>query len=270
MVGLINVQYAIFDGEIYILEVNPRASRTIPVRQQGDRRSAGQARRAGDGRQEARRARLYDRARAEPRRGQGIGVPVRAFSGRRYYSRSGNEIDRRGDGNRHHVRDGVSPRRNSRRLSDLPLDGLVFISVRDDDKPQLGPIARGLADDGLRLVATGGTARFIHTLGYRCETVNKVARRESAHCRCDARGKDRDGDQHARRDRHRRFVFDSAHRARNAAAVISPRWRGRRPRSKESRRSNPNHSKSAPCRTITAVRMPRTRALKADARITSR
>jgi len=58
--------------------------------------------------------------------------------------------------------------------SDLPLDGRVFISVRDDDKPQLGPIARGLIDMGLRLVATRGTARAIETLGYQCETINKV------------------------------------------------------------------------------------------------
>ena len=49
VVGLINVQYAIYEGEIYILEVNPRASRTIPFHQQGDRRSSRQTRGACDG-----------------------------------------------------------------------------------------------------------------------------------------------------------------------------------------------------------------------------
>ena len=46
VVGLMNVQFAVKGGEVYILEVNPRASRTVPVRLEGDRAAAREDRRA--------------------------------------------------------------------------------------------------------------------------------------------------------------------------------------------------------------------------------
>src|SRR5581483_5309172 len=58
--------------------------------------------------------------------------------------------------------------------TDLPTQGAIFISVRDEDKALLEPIARGLASMGFELVATGGTARHIRGLGLECATVNKV------------------------------------------------------------------------------------------------
>jgi carbamoyl-phosphate synthase large subunit len=59
--------------------------------------------------------------------------------------------------------------------TDLPAEGLAFISVRDDDKAALEPIARGLSTMGFELVATSGTARHIQNLGIPCAVVNKVA-----------------------------------------------------------------------------------------------
>jgi carbamoyl-phosphate synthase large subunit len=59
--------------------------------------------------------------------------------------------------------------------TDLPAAGCVFISVRDEDKAGLEPIARGLSTMGFELVATGGTARHIKRLGIACAVVNKVA-----------------------------------------------------------------------------------------------
>ena len=44
VIGLMNVQYAIQNGVVYVLEVNPRASRTVPVREQGDGRGSAQDR----------------------------------------------------------------------------------------------------------------------------------------------------------------------------------------------------------------------------------
>jgi carbamoyl-phosphate synthase large subunit len=58
--------------------------------------------------------------------------------------------------------------------SNLPDAGLVFISVRDEDKIQLEPIARGLVAMGFALIATAGTSRYIRRLGLVCEHVNKV------------------------------------------------------------------------------------------------
>ena len=58
--------------------------------------------------------------------------------------------------------------------SNLPDSGLVFISVRDEDKQYLEPIARGLVQMGFDLIATDGTSRHIRNLGLQCESVNKV------------------------------------------------------------------------------------------------
>src|SRR5215469_2549472 len=58
--------------------------------------------------------------------------------------------------------------------TDLPLNGLIFVSVRDSDKPALEPLARGLAGMGFGLVATGGTARDIQRFGIECTAVHKV------------------------------------------------------------------------------------------------
>ncbi|HEY6394703.1 MAG TPA: hypothetical protein VIX12_04740, partial [Candidatus Binataceae bacterium] len=58
---------------------------------------------------------------------------------------------------------------------DLPVSGQVFISVRDEDKAQLEPIAKGLSEMGFELIATRGTAARIEALGYRCARVNRVA-----------------------------------------------------------------------------------------------
>ncbi len=58
--------------------------------------------------------------------------------------------------------------------SNLPDRGLVFISVRDEDKLYLEPIANGLVQMGFDLIATDGTSRHIRNLGLQCESVNKV------------------------------------------------------------------------------------------------
>ena len=97
--GLMNVQYALKDGEIYVLEVNPRASRTVPfVAKVIGRPIAKIASRVMAGEPLARFA-FADR-RARPCRRQGGGVPVRALPRRRHRARPGNALDRRSDGHR--------------------------------------------------------------------------------------------------------------------------------------------------------------------------
>ncbi len=56
----------------------------------------------------------------------------------------------------------------------LPRDGTVFLSVKDDDKEALVPIARDLAEMGFRLIATGGTCRFLQDAGLNVDRINKV------------------------------------------------------------------------------------------------
>jgi len=57
----------------------------------------------------------------------------------------------------------------------LPTGGTGVLSVRDEDKAALAPIARDLADMGFALLATGGTARFLREAGLEAARVNKVA-----------------------------------------------------------------------------------------------
>ena len=93
--GLMNVQYALKDDEIYVLEVNPRASRTVPfvakvigqpIAKIASRLMAGEKPRL-----------IQPAARGQrSRRRQGIGLPFRAFPRGRYRARPGNALDRRG------------------------------------------------------------------------------------------------------------------------------------------------------------------------------
>ncbi len=102
--GLMNVQYAIKDGDIYVLEVNPRASRTVPfVAKVIGKPVAKIAARIMAG--ESLASFQLTPHKLDAYRRQGIGVSVRALPRRRHGARAGDEIDRRGDGPRHVVCD---------------------------------------------------------------------------------------------------------------------------------------------------------------------
>ena len=110
--GLMNVQFAVKDGEVYLIEVNPRASRTVPfVAKAIGRPIAKIAARVMAG--EPLAALRRDRPRPRLYRGQGIGVPVRALPGHRSGARTGNEEHRRSHGNRSAISTSPSPRRCS-------------------------------------------------------------------------------------------------------------------------------------------------------------
>ena len=77
VVGLMNVQFAMKDGVVYVLEVNPRASRTVPFVSQGDRRAAGEDRRARHDRRASCEQLVGDVERVPGLRlGEGGGIPV--------------------------------------------------------------------------------------------------------------------------------------------------------------------------------------------------
>ena len=117
--GLMNVQYAIKDGEIYVLEVNPRASRTVPFVAKVIGHTVRQDRGARHGRREAFGLRPRAQA-AEAPRGEGSGVPLRALPRRRHRARAGDEVDRRSDGHRRFVRDRLRQEPDRRRHQPAP------------------------------------------------------------------------------------------------------------------------------------------------------
>ena len=101
--GLMNVQYAIQDGDIYVLEVNPRASRTVPfVAKAIGMPVAALAARVMAG--ETLASLKLEEAKAQPYRGQGSGAALRALPRRRHGARPRDAFDRRSDGPRRQFR----------------------------------------------------------------------------------------------------------------------------------------------------------------------
>ncbi len=106
VVGLMNVQFAIKDSVVYILEVNPRASRTVPfVAKVIGKPIAAIAAEVMAGKPLA--AFGLKPTTLQSRRRQGGRVPVRAFPRRRSDPRPGDALDRRGDGHRQRLRHGL-------------------------------------------------------------------------------------------------------------------------------------------------------------------
>ena len=173
VIGLINVQYAIFNGEIYILEVNPRASRTIPfVSKAIGVPLAKLAARVMAG---SKLAELGFTTERVPRH---VAVKESVFPFVRFPGVDtilGPEMKSTGEVMGIDVSFAAAfAKAEIAASTNLPTEGLVFLSVRDDDKPTLEPIARGLAAIGFRMVATSGTARHLNQLGIACDSVNKV------------------------------------------------------------------------------------------------
>jgi carbamoyl-phosphate synthase large subunit len=173
VVGLMNVQYAVKDETVYVLEVNPRASRTVP---------------------------FVSKA---------IGVPLAKLAAKLMAGRTLRELDFTREiwpdywavkesvfpFNRFHGQDIIlSPEMRSTGEvmgldADLgiayaksqmaagsppPLDGKLFISVSDAHKPQAAALARQYGELGFELVSTGGTARVLEEAGLKVQRIFKL------------------------------------------------------------------------------------------------
>jgi carbamoyl-phosphate synthase large subunit len=172
--GLMNIQFAVKDGKVYLIEVNPRASRTVPfvakaigtpIAKIASRVMAGEM--------------LKDLPVIDRNAIQHIAVKEAVFPFNRF--------------------PGVDPVLSPEMKSTgevmgidadfatafakaqlgagtiLPKDGTVFISVKDSDKAVILPAARKISALGFKIVATGGTARYLEEQGLTIEKVKKVA-----------------------------------------------------------------------------------------------
>ncbi|CAN7441417.1 carbamoyl-phosphate synthase large subunit [Pararhizobium sp. LjRoot255] len=178
VVGLMNVQYAIKDGTIYVLEVNPRASRTVPfVAKTIGAPIAKIAARimAGEKLDEAIAA--YGK-KPDPRNLKHIAVKEAVFPFARF---PGVDIllgpEMRSTGEVIGLDTDFALAFAKAQLGagvDLPREGTVFVSVRDEDKERVLPAIRHLTDIGFKVLATGGTARFLAEKGIIATKINKV------------------------------------------------------------------------------------------------
>jgi carbamoyl-phosphate synthase large subunit len=173
VIGLINIQFAVKNETIYIIEVNPRASRTIP---------------------------FVSKA---------IGVPLAKIAARVMAGKSLKELDFTKEIEFSHiaVKESVFPFNKFQDVDvllgpemkstgevmgidtqfgrafaksqlatgvKLPLEGTAFISVRDSDKQKTVVIGKGLQKLGYHLIATQGTADYLKNNGVKVELINKV------------------------------------------------------------------------------------------------
>jgi len=174
VVGLMNTQFAIKDDEIYVLEVNPRASRTVPfVSKATGRPLAKIAARCMAGRSLAEQEALEERIPPYFSVKEAV-FPFIKFPG--VDPLLGPEMKSTGEVMGVGRSFGEAFGRAQLGAGEaLPQPGgRIFISVRDADKGGAVALARGFHERGFRLVATRGTARAIEAAGIPCETVNKV------------------------------------------------------------------------------------------------
>jgi carbamoyl-phosphate synthase large subunit len=173
VIGLINVQYALYQGELYILEVNPRASRTIPfVSKAIGVPLAKLAARVMTGRKLAEMGFTREIVPAHVAVKESV-FPFVRFPG--VDTLLGPEMKSTGEVmGIDRTFAAAFAKAEIAAATDLPAGGAAFISVRDEDRRGLEPIARQLSEMGFDLVATRGTARYINELGIRCTPINKV------------------------------------------------------------------------------------------------
>jgi carbamoyl-phosphate synthase large subunit len=174
VIGLMNVQYAIKDGVVYVLEVNPRASRTVPYVSKATGvplpKLAVQLMLG---------AKLRD---ITHHRGR-LPVPLNFVKSPVFPFNKFPGVDpvlgpeMRSTGEVMGVGENFGEAFAKAQLgagSPLPDKGTIFISVNDRYKPEVVPIAKRFAELGFSLVATRGTAALLESAGLKCRMVFKV------------------------------------------------------------------------------------------------
>jgi carbamoyl-phosphate synthase large subunit len=174
VIGLLNIQYAVKDGRVYILEANPRASRTVPYVSKA------------------------------------IGVPLAKVASKVMMGKTLKELGLRGERKISHVAvkeavfpflklPGVDPVLSPEMKSTgevmgidydfgrayyksqvaagnkLPTEGTVFISVRKRDHEKIRPIAKEFADLGFKIIATEGTLEALSKEGIEATVIKKIS-----------------------------------------------------------------------------------------------
>ncbi len=173
VVGLMNIQYAVKDSQIYVLEVNPRASRTVPfVSKAIGIPLAKIATKVMLGRT------LEELGFTEEVTPSYISVKEAVFPFNRFPEVDtllGPEMKSTGEVMGIDSNFGIAFAKAQFGVGfNLPMSGNVFLSVRDRDKPALIPVARKLVALGFEILATKGTSNYLESKGIPNKKVNKI------------------------------------------------------------------------------------------------
>jgi carbamoyl-phosphate synthase large subunit len=174
VIGLMNVQYAVRGEVVYVIEVNPRASRTVPFVAKAT--GVPLARIATQVMVGKSIAEFDDLREVIPEHHLAVKAPAfpfAKFAGAR--ADLGPEMRSTGEVMGIDSSFGMAFAKASDAAGrKLPTEGKVFISVKDADKRAMVPAARTLTSMGFELTATGGTFKVLQRHGIKCERVNKV------------------------------------------------------------------------------------------------
>jgi carbamoyl-phosphate synthase large subunit len=173
VVGLINVQFAIKDGVVYVLEVNPRGSRTIPFVSKATGFSL------------ARLAAAVMTGRTLDELGVPDELPLPAVAVKEavfpFTKLPGTDTllgpEMRSTGEVMGIADSFGMAFAKAQIAadgSLPLEGAVFVTVNDSDKPTVVPIVRRFHELGFRILASEGTQKYLRARGIPAERVRKV------------------------------------------------------------------------------------------------
>ncbi len=173
VIGLVNIQFAVKDNIVYILEVNPRASRTVPfvskaigvpLAKLGTKVMIGKTLRQLGYTKEIVPGHYCVKESVFPFiKFQGVDTIL------------GPEM--KSTGEVMGIDNDISMAFAKAQIaagSDLPLAGTAFISVQDEDKPKLSEFVKDLEGLGFNIMATAGTAAFLRGIGVKCAVVKKV------------------------------------------------------------------------------------------------
>ena len=173
VVGLMNIQYAVKDGVIYIIEVNPRASRTIPFVSKATGVSLARLATKVIVGKTLQELGLTGEVKPPHISVKESVLPFARFPGVDVLL--GPEMKSTGEVMGIDQSFGLAFAKSQLAAGQrLPLSGTVFISVRDEDKKALPETALLFRDLGFKVVATTGTAQFLEGLGVSNVKVNKV------------------------------------------------------------------------------------------------
>ena len=176
VVGLMNMQYAIEDGVVYVIEANPRASRTVPLVSKVC--DINMVRIATDIMTSQYTGRPSPVPELHDRKLSHYGVKEAVFPFNMFQEVDpvlGPEMRSTGEvlGIARNFGEAFYKAEEATK-TELPTEGTVLISVSDRDKPELVEVARGIHDCGFKLMATGGTYKMIADAGIPVKKIAKI------------------------------------------------------------------------------------------------
>jgi carbamoyl-phosphate synthase large subunit len=188
VIGLLNIQYAIYRNEVYLIEVNPRASRTVPfVSKATGIPLAKVATRVMIGDTLRNALKFYDNYNVvmeengllKPRLKGHVAIKEAVFPFNKLYGADlvlSPEMKSTGEVMGISQNFGVSFAKSQLAAGNkIPTSGTCFLSFIDQDKAHAAEIGRGLHTHGFKLIATRGTQKILEEAGIACEAVLKIS-----------------------------------------------------------------------------------------------